>query len=340
MALPNAHTMRIIISAGDCNGIGLESVVKALHVRRVDDVQFTLAIHPLVLAQAIHTYALDAHTDGSALFVGEHVVQIMPCRHEAIVSVGVLAIDAGRHAVESLELAISTLQAGHFDALVTLPVSKEANALAGWSYPGQTEMIATMCGGTPLMMLCSGSLRVALATIHIPLRSVAQALTADGLRASIEALHKALRLDVGIANPRIAVLGLNPHAGEHGRIGTEETSMIGPAIAHAQHLAMHVEGPFPADGFFAFGAYKHYDGILAMYHDQGLIPLKLLAQGGGVNVTANLAVVRTSPDHGTAFSIAGTNSADPTSTTEAIEMAIALTRTRRHGIAGIESARD
>lgn len=307
--------------------------MRALHQRRVDDVQFTLAIHPFVLAQAIYAYTLDARTDGSTLFVGEHVVQILPCRHDAVVTPGVLAFDAGRHAVESLELTISTLHAGHFDALVTLPVSKEANALAGWSYPGQTEMIATMCGGTPLMMLCTATIRVALATIHIPLRSVAETLTVDGLRASIEALHKALHQDVGIANSRIAVLGLNPHAGEHGRIGAEETTIIGPAIALAQQRAMQVEGPFPADGFFAFGAYKHYDGILALYHDQGLIPLKLLAQGGGVNVTANLAVIRTSPDHGTAFSIAGTSGADPTSTIEAVEMAVALARTRRRRIA-------
>ncbi len=306
--------------------------MKTLHARRVDDVHFTLAIHPIVVAQAIHTYALDARTDGSALFVGEHVVQILPCRHDAIVAPGVLALDAGRHAVESLELALSALHAGHFDALVTLPVSKEANALAGWLYPGQTEMIAAMCGGTPLMMLCTSTIRVALATIHIPLRCVAETLTVDGLCASIEALHKALHQDIGIAIPRIAVLGLNPHAGEHGRIGTEETTTIGPAIALAQRT-MQVEGPFPADGFFAFGAYKHYDGILAMYHDQGLIPLKLLAHGGGVNVTANLTVIRTSPDHGTAFSIAGTKSADPTSTIEAIDMAVALARTRRRGIA-------
>ncbi|MBS1562638.1 MAG: 4-hydroxythreonine-4-phosphate dehydrogenase PdxA [Bacteroidetes bacterium] len=332
--------MRIIIAAGDCNGIGLECFVKALFLRRPDDVQFTLAVHPLVLAQAIHQNALDARTDGSSLFIGEHVVQILPCAHEAVVAPGVVAPDAGRHAVESLELSITTLRAGHFDALVTLPVSKEANALAGWPYPGQTEMLAAMCGGTPLMMLCTDAVRVALATIHLPLRDVADALSVDALVASLVALHRALHVDHGIAAPRIAVLGLNPHAGEHGRIGAEEHTIIVPAIGAARHHGVHAEGPFPADGFFAFGAYRSYDGILAMYHDQGLIPLKLLAHGGGVNVTANLSVIRTSPDHGTAFSIAGTNNADPTSTLQAIDMAVSLARTRRRGVAGIESAWD
>jgi len=331
--------MRIIITAGDCNGIGLECLIKALHVSYRADVQYTLVIHPEVLAQAIRVYALDAHTDGATLFVGDHIVQIMPCGHAATVAPGLMAFDAGRHAIESLEIAISATHAKHFDAIVTLPVSKEANALAGWTFPGQTEMIASMCGGVPLMMLCTDTIRVALATIHLPLRDVASAITELRVHASIVALHTALRADVGVADPLIAVLGLNPHAGEHGRIGTEEDLIIAPAITQARMQGLRVDGPFPADGFFAFGAYKAYDGILAMYHDQGLIPLKLLAQGGGVNVTSNLSVIRTSPDHGTAFTLAGCNNADPTSTVQALDLAYSLAHTRRNGIAGIEPTR-
>jgi 4-hydroxythreonine-4-phosphate dehydrogenase len=163
----------------------------------------------------------------------------------------------------------------------------------------------------------------------VPLAAVAARLTIDGLTASIRSLHHTLIHDFGISAPRIAVLGLNPHAGENGHIGTEERTIIAPAIERSRNGGCHADGPFAADGFFAFGDYQHYDGILAMYHDQGLVPLKLLARGGGVNVTCGLPVVRTSPDHGTAFGIAGKGIADPTSTVEALLLAASIAERRK-----------
>jgi len=178
------------------------------------------------------------------------------------------------------------------------------------------------------MILAWQDVRVALATIHVPLREVAPLITLDHISERIASLIGALRTSFGIDRPRIAVLGLNPHAGENGTIGREEVDVIAPAIESmsAADPNAAIEGPFPADGLFGFGGYRQYDGILAMYHDQGLIPLKLLAQGGGVNITAGLRHIRTSPDHGTAFAIAGRNAADPASTMEAIDLAAEMVR--------------
>lgn len=323
------HALRIAVTFGDCNGIGLECFVKALQQWSDPLVHFTLYAHPVTLAESLCIYTHNATFDGSVLRIGDHVVSVIPCDAYAAPHPGEVQADAGAHAIASLTLAIDATRAGHADAIVTLPVSKEANTAAGWTFPGQTEMLAHACGQTPHMMLCSGSLRVALATIHLPLRSVADALTVHGIHDAIRVLDRTLRTDHRIDQPRLAVLGLNPHAGEHGQFGGEEIDVIHPAILRALDDGINVDGPWPADGFFAFGSYQHYDGILAMYHDQGLIPLKLIARGGGVNCTAGLSIVRTSPDHGTAFALAGKDRADATSTIEAIQMAVQIARNRK-----------
>jgi 4-hydroxythreonine-4-phosphate dehydrogenase len=307
-----------VVSAGDCNGIGLECFSKALQHASTFDHTFTLVADPAVLAS-------------SGFVFNDPRVQIESVEAPYIVEPGVLSRQAGHHAMVSLDRAISIVASGRADALITLPVNKQAMHLAGFPKPGHTEYLAEHVGGTPMMILCSDAVRVALVTVHMALRDVAQSITTSLCTGRILELAATLRDDFGIAEPRIAVLALNPHAGEHGSMGTEEGNVIAPAITIAMRSmdAGVCEGPFAADGFFAFGAYHGYDGILAMYHDQGLIPLKMLAKGAGVNVTAGLSIVRTSPDHGTAFEIAGTNTADPTSTVQAITLAAQIVAHRR-----------
>jgi 4-hydroxythreonine-4-phosphate dehydrogenase len=211
-----------------------------------------------------------------------------------------------------------------------MPVAKSSLYLAGWKYPGHTEMLADYCQSQEhLMILMTDRVRVALATIHIPLSRINQILSSELIISKTITLHECLKTDFGIDSPAIAVLGLNPHAGEDGALGEEENKIILPAIKKLNVSGIRAEGPFPADGFFAHGAYRNYDAILAMYHDQGLIPLKMLAAGGGVNFTAGLPIVRTSPDHGTAYSIAGKNEANSQSSYDAIISAIEIVKRRK-----------
>ena len=201
--------------------------------------------------------------------------------------------------------------------------------LAGSAAPGQTEMLLRLSGGEHVaMMLVAGAFRVALATVHYPLREVSRHLTMGVILEKLGVLHAALVTDFGIRSPRIAVLGLNPHAGENGILGTEEKEIIIPALKKARARRIRVEGPFPADAFFGMQEFRRYDAVLAMYHDQGLIPLKMSGFRIGVNVSAGLPVVRTSPDHGTAFDIAGKGLADPSSMNHAIQLAVSIVRNR------------
>jgi 4-hydroxythreonine-4-phosphate dehydrogenase len=229
----------------------------------------------------------------------------------------------------ALECAADALAQGEFQAVVTLPVSKEALAMAGFAYPGQTEFFGSVAERTPLMVLACQVLRVALVTIHVPLERVPSMITRERELQVIEQFHHMLSIDFGIESPRIAVLGLNPHAGERGLLGWQEEHIIGPAIRDAQRIGIAVSGPFAADGFFAHGAWQSYDGVIAQYHDQGLVPLKLLAQEQGVNITAGLPFVRTSPDHGTAYDLVGTGRARYASLLAAIWMAQYLATNRQ-----------
>lgn len=322
--------MNIAITIGDCNGIGIEILIKALHKVGSDtQADFTIVSNRQTLQEYINYMNLDAKLLGEKLVAGNREFQILDCMAYSPVNFGIVSRTAGELAAESIERAVSGALSGEFDAIVTMPVSKEALYLAGWKYPGHTEMIADRCGSNqPLMILAGGNLRVALATIHIPLRQVAESLNSNNLNSLLNLFNKSLISDFAIKEPRIAMLGLNPHAGEGGNIGTEELAIIQPSIEHCRAWGINVQGPFPADGFFAHGEYTGYDGILAMYHDQGLIPLKLLAGGAGVNFTAGLKIIRTSVDHGTAFGIAGKGVADEKSALNAIEMAIEIAENR------------
>ncbi len=232
------------------------------------------------------------------------------------------AQDAVRH---SIELAVEMVQSGEARAIVTNPVSKSQLYQRGFEFPGHTEYLAALAGGAPpphpVMMLASDTLKVVPATIHIPLKDVPQALTAELLTNTIAITDRDMRRYFGIDRPRIAVSGLNPHAGEEGRLGREEVEMIAETIEAAQDAGLDVTGPHPADTLFHAAARERYDAAICMYHDQALVPFKTLAFEEGVNVTLGLPFVRTSPDHGTAFDIAGTGKASPRSLIEALRLA-------------------
>jgi len=241
-----------------------------------------------------------------------------------------------RAAIESVILAASTCRSAGADAVVTAPVSKAAIAGAGYEFCGHTEFLADLLGATDVLMLfVHGRLRVAVATTHVPLARVAGALSRDLVATKLAVLARGLEGDLGVASPSIAVTGLNPHAGEDGRVGDEERSIIVPAIADARSAGIDVDGPFPADSIFlglgdpgAGGPGSRFDAVLAMYHDQGTIPVKLLGFGGGVNVTLGLPVVRTSVDHGTAFDLAGREGVNAGSMLDAVRLAGEIARRR------------
>jgi 4-hydroxythreonine-4-phosphate dehydrogenase len=246
---------------------------------------------------------------------------------------GETTAEGGRQAIAAVERAVKLCCAGEADGLVTAPLSKEALHAAGSPFPGHTEMLQALTrAGTVVMVLCAdlpaGPLRVALATVHVPLTAVAPLVTQPRVEAVCRTLAAALTADLGIEAPRLAVLGLNPHAGDGGVLGKEETDILGPALDALRESGHDVTGPFPADAFFGRQAWTRADAVVSMYHDQGLAPFKALAQGAGVNVTLGLPIVRTSPDHGTAFDVAGKGVADPSSFVAAVRMAAEMAARR------------
>jgi 4-hydroxythreonine-4-phosphate dehydrogenase len=240
---------------------------------------------------------------------------------------GVLSGEAGQAAYELIVRAVSDAERGAVDALATAPINKEAFRLAGLPWHGHTDLLAHLTGADHVaMMFYSDPLRVVLATVHLPLADVPAALSQASLEATITLTARELPR-YGFRSPRIAVAGLNPHAGEHGLFGDEETAVIGPAIDVCRQRGIDVAGPFPADTIFVRAARREFDVVVACYHDQGLIPVKLLAFGQAVNVTLGLPIIRTSVDHGTAFDIAGRGVADPSSMVAAVRLAARLART-------------
>jgi 4-hydroxythreonine-4-phosphate dehydrogenase len=236
----------------------------------------------------------------------------------------------GQAARESLLAAARDLKAGLLDGLVTAPISKENTQADNFRFPGHTEFLGHFFGPTEtLMLLADEDLRVATVTGHLPLKDVSAKLTPELLRTKIKLLLKSLQVDFGILKPRIAVLGLNPHAGENGLLGQEEDAVVTPVLKQFAEDGLLVFGPFPADGYFGTGQFRQFDATLALYHDQGLIPFKLMAFERGVNFTAGLSVVRTSPDHGTAYGLAGQFKADASSFRQAVYMAAEVWRKRQ-----------
>lgn len=311
----------IAITVGDFNGIGPEVAVKSLRSSLVKRTCHSLLIGP---REVFEYYARRLRIPLPTV----PIIESSSVQREAILP-GQLSSLAGATAAAAILHAVELVKQGLADAIVTAPVSKQALHLAGYNVPGQTEMVQRLSNSRRVaMMLVSKTMRIGLATIHVPVSKTASLLTRKLLREKIQVIHDALKQDWKIRSPKIAVLGLNPHASEGGDIGREDVDIVARVVKEFRIRKMRVEGPFPADSFF--GKYKkgEYDAIVAMYHDQGLIPLKMSSFGKGVNISVGLNIVRTSPDHGTAFDIAGKGIADPGSMIEAIKLA-ALVATNR-----------
>ncbi|MES2591513.1 MAG: 4-hydroxythreonine-4-phosphate dehydrogenase PdxA [Bacteroidota bacterium] len=323
------------ISQGDINGIGLEVIIKTFLDPQMLDVctpvifgsNKTSSFHRKVLN--IEDFSFNLIRDLSE--INHKRANIINVYEEDItVELGKQTEAGGKYALKSLEAAAEALFQKKIDVLVTAPINKENIQSPDFKFPGHTEYLDEKFGkGNSLMFLVSDTLRVAVATGHIPVTRVAQELSAEKILRKIQVLNKSLIEDFGIRKPKIAVLGLNPHAGDNGVIGNEEQLLVIPAINKAKEEGMLAFGPYPADGFFGNSTYKNFDAVLAMYHDQGLIPFKTISFNSGVNYTAGLPIVRTSPDHGTAYDIAGKNIASEESFRRAVYAAIDIYRTRK-----------
>jgi 4-hydroxythreonine-4-phosphate dehydrogenase len=321
------------VSCGDLNGIGIELIIKVFSDARILD-QCT----PVIFAsnKVINFYRksvpevnFNYQSAKELNRINNKQVNVFNCWEEEVsILPGQLNQTGGAYAVKSLLAAVEALKQNHIQGLVTAPVHKKNIQSAEFNFTGHTPFLKKFFNANDVvMMLCAGNFRVALVTEHLPVKDVAQYITRETLLSKLTILHQSLVKDFGIEKPKIAVLGLNPHAGDEGLIGKEEEEIIKPAIKEAKH-SMIVTGPYSADAFFARRYHERFDAVLAMYHDQGLIPFKTLSIGEGVNFTAGLPVVRTSPDHGTAFDIAGKNKADASSFLTALFECIDIIRRR------------
>ena len=313
------------ITQGDINGIGYEVILKTLSESRVLDA-FVPVIYGSPKVAAFHRKQLDIQ--GINLNIINSVEELNPKRINIIncsddeikVELGRSTVEAGKAAFAALEQATEDLKKGALDAIVTAPINKKNIQSADFHFPGHTEYLEEKFGtGTPsLMLLMNDVMRVAVVTGHIPVAEVSNAITKELIIEKLLVFNKSLKEDFMIIRPRIAVLGLNPHAGDEGVIGDEEQKTIIPALKEAEKQGVVCVGPYAADGFFGSGQFSKFDGILAMYHDQGLIPFKSISMDSGVNFTAGLSVIRTSPAHGTAYDLAGKNMASEDSFRQAI----------------------
>ncbi|MBL7962706.1 MAG: 4-hydroxythreonine-4-phosphate dehydrogenase PdxA [Flavobacteriales bacterium] len=331
----NRNPVRVGISCGDINGVGLEVVLKAF-----EDNRMMAELTPVLYcgARTLSLYRKALKLDEVPFHRVQDAQEALPRKlnvvnvweEEVAPEFGKATGTMAAFAVKSLEAAAQDLASGKVDVLVTAPIDKNAMQAAGFQYPGHTEFLAHLAGpeAQALMILVGEGLRVALVTGHLPLREVADAVTTERIVAKARLFNQSLLRDFGVATPRIAVLGLNPHAGDGGTLGGEDAQRIAPAVRQLRDEGIQAMGPYAADGFFGAGQYKHFDGVLAMYHDQGLAPFKALNFGNGVNVTAGLPIVRTSPDHGTAMAIAGQGVADEGSFRAAVWAAVDIRQRR------------
>ena len=320
-------TAPLAVSCGEPAGVGPEVAAKAYDTLKSDLAFFWIG-DPRHLPGGTPVARIDA--PGEAAGAMRHGLPVLTRTFPGDAAPGTPAPENAAHVIEAIREAVELATAGSASGIVTAPISKKALIDgAGFAYPGHTEYLAALAGDVPVvMMLACAALRVVPATIHIPLSDVPAHLTADGLRKVLQITHDAMVRDFGIPTPRIAVAGLNPHAGEGGAMGHEEIDLIVPVIEALRGDGMAIAGPLSGDTMFHAAARARYDVAVAMYHDQALIPIKTIDFAGGVNVTLGLPFVRTSPDHGTAFDIAGQGIADPTSMIAAMRMAAQMARAR------------
>lgn len=330
---------RIGITIGDINGIGPEVLLKALGTQRINKICI-----PIIYGSSKHLnkYKTLVNMPNWEYVIVNEPKQALSKNSSLInclngdyfeIELGKLDKKAGKLAFDSLKRATIDLKNGHIDALVTAPISKENIQSDTFKFPGHTEYLASEFDKKEvLMFMVSEDIRIGVVTGHIPLEEVKNNLTKELITSKLNIMLTSLKIDFGIQKPKIAVLGFNPHAGENGLLGKEEKNIINPVIESFKVKGNLIFGSFPTDGFFAAGQYKNFDGILSMYHDQGLTPFKMLAFDTGVNFTAGLLGIRTSPDHGTGFDIAGKNIADSTSMLYAIYTAIDIAHKRKEYI--------
>ncbi|MDR2816466.1 MAG: 4-hydroxythreonine-4-phosphate dehydrogenase PdxA [Proteiniphilum sp.] len=332
-----SELIKVGVTHGDVNGVGYEILLKTF-----SDAKILELLHPIVYGssksasyhrKALNNDAVNFNIISRVEESHEGKVNLINCVKEEIkIELGSASAEAGESAFIALEKAVRDLNDKKIDLLVTLPINKDAIQNNRFHFPGHTEFLEERFaanGEKALMIMATETMRVALVTAHVPLSEVSPKLSKELIMEKLKTLNHSLKRDFRIEKPRIAVLGLNPHAGENGLLGKEEAEIIAPAVKKAQDEWILCVGPFAADGFFGSGRFKEFDAILAMYHDQGLIPFKTLAMDSGVNFTAGLPIVRTSPDHGTAYDIAGKNLASDESFRQAIAMGIDIFRNRQ-----------
>jgi 4-hydroxythreonine-4-phosphate dehydrogenase len=335
MSVHPEHKPIIGFSCGDINGIGIELIIKVLSDSRILDI-----CTPVVFAnnKAINFYRKTLPEANINFSIIKDSAKINPkqlnlynCWEEEVeITPGTMNDIGGKYAVISLKTATEALKAGKIDGLVTAPIHKKNIQTSDFNYTGHTPFLKKSFGVNDVVMLMvAENMKIGLLTEHLPVKEVAQALSKESILSKLNLMNQSLKRDFCINKPRIAVLGLNPHAGDEGLIGKEEIEIIKPAIKDAKQKDIFCFGPYSADAFFARGQYEKFDAVLALYHDQGLIPFKSLSLGEGVNFTAGLNAVRTSPDHGTAFDIAGKGIADETSTRQALYTCIDIINNRK-----------
>lgn len=326
--------MRIGLTSGDPNGIGIETILSVFSDERMlEGVTPILYATKDVVLKNIETLGIkdlnwaEVPSAEDAKPGRLNLVELSIKDFE--IKLGKKTTEAGAYSFSSLEKSVDDMASTKIDVLVTAPINKDSIRQAGFKFPGHTEYLAHIANADDvLMFLVADNLRIGVATGHIALKDVATTLTSSAIKKKLELMSESLVFDFGCISPRIAVLGLNPHAGDNGLIGDEEKTIIAPAIKDAQNAGVNAFGPYSADGFFGSGAYKDFDGVLAMYHDQGLAPFKAMSFGRGVNFTAGLPIVRTSPDHGTGFDIAGKGAAMADSMRAAIYLAQDIRKNR------------
>lgn len=326
---------RIGITVGDINGIGLEVILKTFSNFRLLDYCIPV-IYASSKVVSYHKNILKGQDLPLVNFRNAEKLQpgkinIANCWNENVnINLGQITEDGGKYAYISLDAAVRDYKDGYLDALVTAPIHKQAMQMANFPFKGHTDYLTQAFDAAEnLMLMVDGSLRIGVVTDHVALKEVPAMITVERVRHKLNILLSTLQRDFGIEKPRVAVLGLNPHASDDGLMGDEEKNILAPAIQSFKSEGQLVMGPYPADGFFGSLSHRKFDAILAMYHDQGLIPFKTLAFASGVNYTAGLPLIRTSPGHGTAFDLAGKNEADPASFRAAVYLAMDLARNRQ-----------
>jgi 4-hydroxythreonine-4-phosphate dehydrogenase len=339
MSQHTQHTKpRIGITLGEPNGIGPEVVLKSLLDHRITE-QFIPVLYGSGRAIAYYKKQLNIEEFNYSQVRqrGQYApkqVNVVNCWDENLeINPGKISKETGKASLDALQKACEDLKENHLDALVTAPIDKQSIHSENFPFAGHTGFLTQYFGATQSLMLMVGEkLKVGLVTEHIPLQEVAASLTEEKILSKYRILEKSLKEDFGIVKPKIAILALNPHAGDNGLIGKEEEEILKPLVNKLKNENKLIAGPFPADGFFAAGQYAKFDAVLALYHDQGLIPFKSIAFEDGVNFTAGLSIIRTSPDHGTAYNIAGKNMANESSMRAAIYLAIDIWKKKQNQV--------